>query len=183
AAGIPGSVGGAVAMNAGAFDGEIRDVIRSGRILFPGEGILELSKEELDLSYRHSILKEKRGILLDALFDLHFWEKEAILDRMKSIQDARKEKQPLEYPSAGSTFKRPEGYYAGKLISDAGCKGLREGAACVSEKHAGFIVNLGGASASEIYRLMRKVQERVLQHSGVMLEPEVILLGEFDENA
>ena len=180
ASGIPGSVGGGLTMNAGAYGGEIADVCSYARIFFPGEGIRTLSLEELKLGYRHSILKEKPGILLDLRLRLHFDEKKAIMERMEKMQRARKEKQPLEYPSAGSTFKRPEGAFAGKLISEAGCKGMRVGGACVSEKHAGFIVNDRGASADEIFRLMRKVRECVLEHSGIHLEPEVILLGVFE---
>ena len=179
ASGIPGSIGGAVAMNAGAYDGEIRDVLESATILFPGKGIKELSLAEMDFSYRHSILKEKTGILLQARFSLHFDEKEAIIERMKTLQQKRREKQPLELPSAGSTFKRPEGAFAGKLITDAGCKGMREGGAVVSEKHAGFIVNDAGATAADIYRLTCRVQDAVFSDSGIMLEREIILLGDF----
>ncbi len=183
ASGIPGSIGGAAVMNAGAYGGEIRDVLESATILFPGEGIKELSLPEMHFSYRHSIFKEKTGILLQARFCLQFDTKEAIIDRMNTLQQKRREKQPLELPSAGSTFKRPEGAFAGKLITDAGCKGMREGGAVVSEKHAGFIVNDGGATASDIYRLTQRVQDAVFADSGIRLEREIILLGEFGNNA
>ena len=183
ASGIPGSIGGAVVMNAGAYGGEIRDVFQSATILFPGKGIRELGAEEMHFSYRHSIFKEETGILLQARFGLQFDEKKDIIERMKTLQQKRREKQPLELPSAGSTFKRPEGAFAGKLITDAGCKGMREGGAVVSEKHAGFIVNDRSATASDIYRLTQRVQDTVFADSGIRLEREIILLGEFGNNA
>ena len=180
ASGIPGSIGGAAVMNAGAYGGEIRDVLKSATILFPGKGIRELGAEEMHFSYRHSIFKEETGILLQACFGLQFDTKKDIIERMKTLQQKRREKQPLEQPSAGSTFKRPEGAFAGKLITDAGCKGMREGGAVVSEKHAGFIVNDRNATAADIYRLTCRVQEAVYSDSGIRLEREIILLGEFD---
>ncbi len=180
ASGIPGTVGGAIMMNAGAYGGEMCDVTKSARIFFPGEGVVTLSGEEMDFGYRHSILKEKKGVLLEVSLSLHFGNKEDIISRVSELGRSRREKQPLEYPSAGSTFKRPAGAYAGKLIMEAGLAGLRCGGAEVSKKHCGFVINTGGATSSDVYEVIRTVQEKVKENSGFELEPEVILLGEFN---
>lgn len=182
ASGIPGSIGGAVYMNAGAYSGEIKQILEYADILYHKDGhsfVQRKSAEELDLSYRHSSLKEYAGTVLEVSFVLKEDDKALIKQRMDELKIKRQEKQPLEYGSAGSTFKRPEGYFAGKLIEDSGLRGASCGDACVSEKHCGFIVNKGKASASEIYRLMCEVQEKVRADHGVSLEPEVILLGDF----
>lgn len=179
ASGIPGSVGGAVFMNAGAYDGEMKNIISSATVLTPQGEIAELSAGELELSYRSSILKRDGGICLGAHLRLERGDRDSISARIKELGDLRRKKQPLEYPSAGSTFKRPEGHFAGKLIMEAGLAGERVGGACVSEKHCGFIVNTGGATASDIYRLMELVKDRVMESSGVRLEPEVCMIGEF----
>ena len=180
ASGIPGTLGGAIVMNAGAYGGEMVQVVESVDLFFPGEGIQTLTGEEMQFGYRHSILKEKEGVVLTVGLCLHFGEKETIIDKIADLKEQRRSKQPLEYASAGSTFKRPEGAFAGKLISDAGLKGYAIGDACVSEKHAGFLVNKGKATATEIYRLIREVQQKVQETSGYLLETEVILLGEFE---
>ena len=180
ASGIPGTLGGAIVMNAGAYGGEMVQVVESVDLFFPGEGIQTLTGEEMQFGYRHSILKEKEGVVLMVGLGVHFGEKETIIDKIADLKEQRRSKQPLEYASAGSTFKRPEGAFAGKLISDAGLKGYAIGDACVSEKHAGFLVNKGKATATEIYRLIREVQQKVQETSGYLLETEVILLGEFE---
>ena len=209
AAGIPGSLGGAVVMNAGAYGGEMKDVVRSVRIFYPGTGVCEadgsemefgyrtsrLRQEagsesgsagireyagsEMEFGYRTSRLKHEGGIVLSAQIGLAPGDKQAVTDRIAELAQKRKDKQPLEFASAGSTFKRPEGYFAGKLIEDAGLKGFRVGDAQVSEKHAGFVINRGGASAAQIRSLIEEVQRRVLENAGVQLEREVIFLGEF----
>ncbi|MBQ3280940.1 MAG: UDP-N-acetylmuramate dehydrogenase [Eubacterium sp.] len=177
--GIPGSIGGAVFMNAGAYGGEMKDVLESVKALKISTGeIIEIPAEELDLSYRHSIFTESGDMILSAVMKLTPDDKDDIEARMKDYTDRRNDKQPLQYPSAGSFFKRPEGYFAGKLIQDAGLKGLTVGGAQVSEKHSGFIINRGGATASDILHLMRLVQNTVYDKFGVMLEPEVRIVGE-----
>ncbi|MCR5053250.1 MAG: UDP-N-acetylmuramate dehydrogenase [Lachnospiraceae bacterium] len=179
AAGIPGTVGGAVLMNAGAYGGEIKDVLMNATCFSAdGEEVVHTA-DELKLSYRHSILMDTGEIVLKAMFKLIPWDKEEIREKMASNLAARKEKQPLEYPSAGSTFKRPEGYFAGKLIQDAGLSGFSVGDAAVSEKHAGFIINKGSATASDIKALIDAVQEKVKENSGVTLVPEVRFIGRF----
>lgn len=178
AAGIPGTLGGAVFMNAGAYGGEIKDVLLCARVLLPDGTIRSFSTEELSLGYRHSILMENHGIVLSAEFLLKKGNKEAVYARMKELAGKRMEKQPLEYPSAGSTFKRPEGYFAGKLIMDAGLSGYRVGDAMVSEKHCGFVINAGNATAKEVQTLMQEVSDKVFEASGVRLEPEVRMIGE-----
>lgn len=177
AAGIPGSFGGAVSMNAGAYGGEMKDVLISADVLTPEGEIITLSVEELDLSYRHSCIFEKNYIVLGARIHLTKGNPEAIRSRMNELAAARKEKQPLEYPSAGSTFKRPEGFFAGKLIQDAGLRGYTVGGAQVSEKHSGFVINKGGATAEEILFLIRQVQKKVKEQFGVTMEPEVRFVG------
>ena len=179
AAGIPGSLGGAVIMNAGAYGGEMKDVVRSVDVLYPGTGIRRLSAQELEFGYRTSRVKHEHAIVLGAELELTPGDIEGISSRIAELARQRREKQPLEFASAGSTFKRPEGYFAGKLIQDAGLKGYRVGEAQVSEKHAGFVINRGGASAAQIRQLIEDVQRIVLENSGVKLEREVIFLGEF----
>lgn len=179
AGGIPGTVGGAVRMNAGAYGSEMKDCLVSARILWEDEGIRTLSREELKLSYRSSILSEKPGIVLEAEFSLEEGRKEEISAKMNGFNQSRREKQPLNYPSAGSTFKRPEGYFAGKLIMDAGLKGFRIGDAMVSEKHCGFVINAGEATAAQVKELMEEVDRIVFEKFGVHLVPEVRLIGEW----
>ena len=178
AAGIPGSIGGGVVMNAGAYGGDLSQVVTKVRAMNPEGEVVTLEKEELLLGYRTSIFKKKPFIILDVFMELQKGDKEEILGKIKEYTKARVEKQPLEYPSAGSTFKRPEGYFAGKLIMDAGLRGYRVGDAQVSEKHCGFVINRGNATASEIKTLMSDVAKKVKDEFGVDLEAEVILLGE-----
>lgn len=177
AAGIPGTLGGAVCMNAGAYGGEMKDILLDAEVLTQDGERLVIPVEELDLSYRHSIIFEKNYIVLAAHIRLSRGDKTQIRNRMNELAGARKEKQPLEYPSAGSTFKRPEGYFAGKLIQDARLKGYTVGGAQVSEKHSGFVINRGGATAEEVRFLIRQVRSKVKQQFGVELEPEVRMLG------
>ncbi|MBE5911619.1 UDP-N-acetylmuramate dehydrogenase [Pseudobutyrivibrio sp.] len=177
ASGIPGSIGGAVYMNAGAYGGEIKDVLVSVDILTPDYKFIELSPEELDLSYRHSNLMENGGIVLGAKIKLNKGNPEEIKEKINSIRAQRQEKQPLNFPSAGSTFKRPEGYFAGKLIDDAGLRGYTVGNAQVSEKHCGFVVNKGDATAEEVLQLMKDVDAKVYESFGVHLTPEVRIVG------
>lgn len=177
AAGIPGTVGGAVVMNAGAYGGEIRDVITDAEVIAPDGTCLTLTADELELGYRHSIIPEKGYIVIGASFTLPKGNADEIRARMQELNAQRRAKQPLEYPSAGSTFKRPEGYFAGKLIDDAGLRGFAVGGACVSEKHAGFVINRGDATAEDIRRVIEQVSDRVFAMSSVRLEPEVKMLG------
>lgn len=179
AAGIPGTIGGAVVMNAGAYGGEMKDIISSVIVLNSEGEELEVKPEELDLSYRHSCIPEQEYIVLEVTLILHTDEENVIRERMKELRDKRVEKQPLEYPSAGSTFKRPEGYFAGKLIMDAGLRGYQVGGAQVSEKHCGFVINKENATAADIRQLMDDVAKKVKAEYGVTLEPEVKMLGEF----
>ena len=177
AAGIPGSLGGGVVMNAGAYGGELSQVVTKVHAMDEDGNEVILTKEELLLGYRTSIFKSKSYIILDIFMELQKGEKNEILGKMEEYTKARREKQPLEYPSAGSTFKRPEGYFAGKLIMDAGLRGYRVGDAQVAEKHCGFVINRGNATASEIRRLMEDVTKIVKEKFDVLLEPEVIWLG------
>ena len=179
AAGIPGSIGGAVCMNAGAYGGEIAQVIVSARVLTP-EGVRTVSKDELSLGYRSSAVMQNGWVVLEATFELTPGNPDQIKATMADLAARRREKQPLQYPSCGSFFKRPVGYYAGALIEQAGLKGYRVGDAQVSEMHAGFVINRGHATSSEIYRLMQEVQCRVQAQFGVTLEPEVRLIGHFE---
>ena len=179
AAGIPGSVGGAVTMNAGAYGGEMKDILRTVTVLTPEGELKTLDVSEMDLSYRHSCVPEQQYIVLEAEIELGYKPEEEIRAQMEELRNKRIEKQPLEYPSAGSTFKRPEGYFAGKLIMEAGLRGYRVGDAQVSEKHCGFVINRKNASAQEVRQLMQDVQDKVKAQFGVMLEPEVKMLGEF----
>lgn len=180
AGGIPGTLGGAVTMNAGAYGGEIKQCIKKATVLTKEGKVLSLSREELQLSYRKSIIEEKGYILLDATFEFSAGDEQLIRGKMTEYAEARRDKQPLDKWSAGSTFKRPEGYFAGKLIMDAGLRGYRVGDAQVSEKHCGFVVNLGQATAKEFYQVIKDVQKIVYETYHVMLEPEVKLLGTFD---
>ena len=179
ASGIPGTLGGAVVMNAGAYGGEMKDVLDMVRVLTPEGEILELGKDALKLGYRTSVVAEKNYIVLDARIVLKKGDKEKIREYMENLKGRRTSKQPLEYPSAGSTFKRPEGYFAGKLIDDAGLRGFALGGAQVSEKHCGFVINKDNATALEIIKLIEEVQKRVKENSGVALETEVKKVGEF----
>ena len=178
AAGIPGSVGGAVFMNAGAYGGEMSQIIVSCRALMPDGALREFSKEELKLGYRTSVFSQNGGIVTSCRMKLQAGDRETIYGYMRELAGRRTEKQPLNLPSAGSTFKRPEGYFAGKLIQDSGCRGLRVGGARISQKHAGFVVNEADASAEDVIRLIRLVQMRVRDCFGVDLEPEVRIIGE-----
>lgn len=173
AGGIPGTLGGAVTMNAGAYGGEIKDVILSARVMTQEGDVTELSAEELALSYRHSIIQEKELIVLSADFAFAHGDEEQIKEQMRQLNARRREKQPLEYGSAGSTFKRPEGYFAGKLIQDAGLKGYRSGDVMVSEKHSGFVVNVGKGTCGDAMRVIEHVQRTVYEQFGVELELEV----------
>lgn len=179
AAGIPGTVGGAIRMNAGAYGGEMKDIVQSVTIMLPNGSCKVMDREEMHFSYRHSIADEQELIILEAVLILEPGDSDVIQARMQELNSARREKQPLEYPSAGSTFKRPEGYFAGKLIMDAGLAGYRVGDAEVSEKHCGFVINRGAATAKDIDRLMQDVIRRVEDKDGVTLEPEVRRVGEF----
>ena len=175
--GIPGSVGGAVYMNAGAYGGEMRDVIESVTALMPDGSIATLKSEDLGLSYRKSVFSSNGAIVLSATFCLKQGEPEKIREDMNDILRRRKEKQPLEYPSAGSTFKRPEGNFAGTLIEKCGLKGKSVGGAAVSRKHAGFVINTGKATAKDVRLLIEKIQNTVLNETGIKLEPEVLFVG------
>ena len=178
ASGIPGTIVGACVMNAGAYGGEMKDVLESVTVL-TGEGkIIELGRNELELGYRTSVIAKKGYIVLGAVLKLERGDGEKIKTYMDELKEKRVTKQPLEYPSAGSTFKRPEGYFAGKLIEDAGLRGFQVGGAQVSEKHCGFVINRDHATAADIMELMRQVQIRVKENSGVDLEPEVKRLGD-----
>lgn len=179
AAGIPGTVGGAMVMNAGAYDGEMRQIVSKVTVMNMDGEILELDNETMEFGYRTSIIKNRPFIVLSAEFSLKPGEQSEIKARMDDFNARRRSKQPLEYPSAGSTFKRPEGYFAGKLIMDAGLRGYRIGGAQVSEKHCGFIINIGNATAADISELMEEVKEKVEKQFSVTLEPEVIRIGTF----
>jgi len=178
ASGIPGTVGGAIAMNAGAYNGEIKDVIYSADVIDNEFNIITLNKEELDLGYRSSIVSKKGYIVVRARFKLEHGDYEQIKSRIDNLTIRRKERQPLNLPSAGSTFKRPEGHFAAKLIEDAGLKGRRVGGAAVSEMHSGFIVNDRNGSAKDILDLIEEVKKEVQDKFGVTLEPEVKVIGE-----
>lgn len=172
--GIPGTLGGAVCMNAGAYDGEMKQVIETVTVLFPSEGIRTLTGEEMAFGYRRSLLTDRPdGVVLRAAVRLTPGDPAAIRAKMQELMARRKASQPLEWPSAGSTFKRPAGHFAGTLIDQCGLKGLTVGGAQVSEKHAGFVINKGGATCADVTALIAQVQERVLAETGVRLEPEV----------
>lgn len=178
ASGIPGSLGGALFMNAGAYDGEIRQIVHSVKAVSPdGRDEKIFSSSEMDFGYRYSALKDNGYIAVEACLKLEKGHKDDIAAKMKELAEKRNSKQPVKYPSAGSTFKRPEGYFAGKLIQDAGLKGVTVGGAQVSALHSGFIINKGGATATDIIDLITLVQNRVYDEFGVMLEPEVRIIG------
>ncbi|MDO4463397.1 MAG: UDP-N-acetylmuramate dehydrogenase [Bacillota bacterium] len=179
ASGIPGSIGGGVVMNAGAYGGEMKQVVESVLVMDIQGEILELSGESMEFGYRTSIIKNRPFIVLEVCLKLEQGNKERIASDMEELAQKRREKQPLEYASAGSTFKRPEGYFAGKLIMDAGLRGYSIGGAQVSDKHCGFVVNTGRASATDVAEVISEVQERVKDKFGVSLETEVIFLGDF----
>ncbi len=176
AGGIPGTLGGAVVMNAGAYGGEIKDCIVSARVMDSAGNESCLDREQLELGYRTSVIQSRGDLVLEAEFQFEMGDSGEIRDRMKELSAKRRDKQPLEFASAGSTFKRPEGHFAGKLIEDAGLRGYRIGDAQVSEKHCGFVVNRGNATAKEVLAVICDVQKKVLESSGVMLEPEVKII-------
>lgn len=176
ACGIPGSVGGGTSMNAGAYDGEMKNVVKEVLLINP-QGKYEIaSKEDMDFSYRHSICSSGNYIVAEATFELMPGNREQIWNRMDELTRKREEKQPLEYPSCGSTFKRPEGYFAGKLIMDSGLRGFRIGGAQVSEKHCGFVINTGNATAADVLTLIDEIKRIVYEKQGVQLECEVKIL-------
>lgn len=175
--GIPGTAGGALYMNAGAYGGQMADVIESAECLTASGEIKTLKKEDMRLGYRSSVFKKGGLIIISLTLALKKGDKAEIKAEMDELLNRRKQKQPLEYPSAGSTFKRPEGYFAGALIEKNGLKGLSVGGAQVSEKHAGFVINRGGATAADVKALIGKIQKKVFENDGVMLEPEVIFTG------
>lgn len=179
AAGIPGSIGGGIVMNAGAYDGEMKQVVESVRVMDSDGQISVLDNDTMEFGYRTSIIKNRPFIVLEVVLQLAEGDREQIGARMEELMQLRRSKQPLEYPSAGSTFKRPEGYYAGKLIMDAGLRGYRIGGAQVADKHCGFIINTGKATAADIREVIEEVQQRVRERFHVSLEPEVVFLGDF----
>lgn len=179
ASGIPGSIGGAVFMNAGAYGGEMKDIVEVVEVMDSKTGEINiLNVSEMELGYRHSKLEGTGDIALSVTLKLKRGQHSEINEKMKELTKKRNDKQPVQYPSAGSFFKRPEGYFAGKLIEDAGLKGLTVGGAQVSEKHSGFLINKGGATATDIIRLMHLVQNTVIDKFGVKLEPEVRIIGD-----
>lgn len=179
ASGIPGTIGGAIYMNAGAYGGEMKDVVTKVTAMDAEGEIYTFGTDELEFSYRHSVIQQRDLIVLDVTMKLAAGDQKIIDDRMSELAVARRTKQPLEYPSAGSTFKRPEGYFAGKLIMDAGLRGYRVGDAQVSEKHCGFVVNRGNATADDVIKLIDDVKAKVSEEYDVVLEPEVRMIGEF----
>lgn len=179
ASGIPGTLGGAVVMNAGAYGGEMKDIVESVDVIDENGDNIRLGAEDLQMGYRTSIVPKRGYVVTQVSLKLRRDNPQDILSRMKELNSARTSKQPLEYPSAGSTFKRPEGYFAGKLIMDAGLRGYKVGGAQVSEKHCGFVINAGDATAADIMNLMTDVICKVKENSGVTLEPEVKIIGEF----
>lgn len=179
AAGIPGTIGGAVVMNAGAYGGEMKDILKEVTVLDPNGMIRTIPAEELELGYRTSIIARKGYVVLEAVIVLKAGDPKEIKAAMDELKEKRVTKQPLEYPSAGSTFKRPEGYFAGKLIMDAGLRGFSVGGAQISEKHCGFVINKGNATAKDVTELMDETKKIVMEKFGVALEPEVKRLGQF----
>lgn len=177
ACGIPGSVGGACFMNAGAYDGQIADVLESVRVIMPNGSFQTIATKDLALGYRTSRIRTDGLVVVSATFSLKRGNKEEIASKIADLTERRESKQPLEYGSAGSTFKRPTGYYVGKLVTDAGLRGYRVGDACVSTKHAGFVINLGHATAADVHAVIEHVQAEVKRQFGVSLEPEVRFLG------
>lgn len=181
ASGIPGSLGGAVAMNAGAYGGEMKDVVTAVRCFSQAGEPIHLSGDELEFGYRTSAIQTHGYVVAEAVMELQYGNRDEIRAKMNELNARRREKQPLSLPSAGSVFKRPPGHFAGKLIQDAGLRGYRIGGAQVSEKHCGFIVNVGGATANDVLRLIRHIQREVKDQFGVTLEPEVRIIGEWPE--
>lgn len=181
ASGIPGTIGGAVVMNAGAYGGEMKNVLKEVTVLTKEGEVLVIPAKALELGYRTSVIPKNGWIVLGAVLRLKKGDQEQILARMEELKEQRITKQPLDLPSAGSTFKRPEGYFAGKLIMDAGLRGFTVGGAQVSEKHCGFVVNRGNATAADVWELICEVKRRVKEMTGVELEPEVKLLGDFPQ--
>lgn len=179
ASGIPGTIGGAMVMNAGAYGGEMKDVVTEVKVLTKEGEIRTLTAEDMQFRYRGSVIEDQGYIVLEAVMQLKEGNLTEIQSRMEELSAQRKAKQPIEYPSAGSTFKRPEGYFAGKLIMDAGLRGFSVGGAQVSEKHCGFVINAGGATAADVMQLMKEVSDKVEAQFGVPLEPEVKRIGEF----
>jgi UDP-N-acetylmuramate dehydrogenase len=179
AAGIPGTIGGAMIMNAGAYGGEMKMITEKVTVLSPEGEIETFDNAAMEFGYRTSAIKNKGYVVLEVLLSLENGDRDTIIATMNDLALKRKEKQPLEYPSAGSTFKRPEGYFAGKLIEDAGLRGYQVGGARVSDKHCGFVVNMGDATSTDVYRLICDVKDKVFEDTKVTLEPEVIMLGEF----
>ena len=179
ASGIPGSIGGGVVMNAGAYDGELGQIVTRVWVVNEEGEILVLNNQDMEFGYRTSVIKKRPFIVVQAEIELQPGNQEEIAAKMTELNRRRRDKQPLQYPSAGSTFKRPQGYFAGKLIMDAGLRGYSIGGACVSEKHCGFIINKNHASAADVAEVICEVQERVKEKFGVTLETEVILLGDF----
>lgn len=179
AAGIPGSIGGGIVMNAGAYDGEMKQITESVKVMDKEGNILVLDNDTMEFGYRTSIIKNRPFIVLEVVLRMRAGKKDEIQAKMNELMAKRQSRQPLNYPSAGSTFKRPEGYFAGKLIMDAGMRGYRIGDAQVSEKHCGFIVNIGNASAADVREVIEEVQEKVKERFHVRLEPEIIFLGDF----
>lgn len=179
ASGIPGTMGGGVVMNAGAYGGELKDVVKNVKVMSPEGEMINLSGEDMRFGYRNSAIKTGPYIAIEITIELQKGNKDEIEDKMRSLNEQRRSKQPLEFPSAGSTFKRPEGYFAGKLIMDTGLRGFSIGGAAVSEKHCGFVINKKNATAIDIYEVITEVQERVYDKFGVHLEPEIIFLGTF----
>lgn len=177
--GIPGTVGGAVVMNAGAYGKEVKDVLSCSRSIDAGGLIREYTPQQHEFAYRHSVFQQEERLITWVVFHLKYDKEEPVRARMEELMDRRRSKQPLELPSAGSVFRRPEGYFAGALIEQCGLKGVRVGGAMVSEKHAGFIVNAGGATAEDVRRLIEQIQNTVLLQTGVTLQTEVKLVGAF----
>ncbi len=179
ASGIPGSVGGGVRMNAGAYGGEMSQIVESVQVMYTDGNVLTLNQETMEFGYRSSVLRDRPYVVTEVCMKLEKGVREEIADRMNDLASRRREKQPLEYASAGSTFKRPEGNFAGKLIMESGLAGARVGGAKVSEKHCGFVINDGTATAADVAALISKVVDTVKERSGIRLEPEVIFLGDF----
>lgn len=182
AAGIPGTIGGAIMMNAGAYGGEMKQIVKNVMLMTKEGDLLSVSGEDMAFGYRTSRIKNSGDIVLSVTLELQSGDQTEILSVMKDLAEKRREKQPLEYPSAGSTFKRPEGNFAGKLIMDSGLRGFQIGGAQVAEKHCGFVINRDNASAKDVVNLMRHIRDTVEKDSGIRLEKEIIFLGEFDEN-
>lgn len=178
ASGIPGTLGGALAMNAGAYGGEMKNIVKSVRLMDEKGKIVEFTNEEMEFGYRHSILSDRKMIAISAVISLKNGKFDEIKEKMEDLAYQRRTKQPLEYPSAGSTFKRPDGYFAGKLIQDSNLKGASVGGAMVSEKHSGFVINYNNATATDIINLIEHIKSTVYDQQGVRLEEEVKILGE-----